>query len=470
VRQSRRRVSALVLLGMIACVLADALLALEPLRYGARVLLIAYLALEWGRMANNARAMVALAAAMVAAAASTLAEPGRAVATSLDTGAFFATFFANQFFLREAARTSPLVHRCSTFFVNQTPGRRYALLTVGGYLFGIILNLGVLSLLGIMIIKRNSLAAAGGSLVVREVRERRMVLALLRGFSVTTLASPLSISLAVMLTALPSLHWTSMLPLGMATGALVLALGWLYDRLRAPNHLAHLVPPIEPKRDVAALLGITGLVLLVFFLAVAVETVAAIPLSRAMLVSTPLVGLGWLAIQHRRYGPELAARLVGRRIVHKAAETFPNYRSEIAILSSAGFIGTLFSTLVPPELLGTVVAAPWLPAALLPPLAAAAVIGPALVGVNPIVTVTILASALRTAPGLPVATEALALALMSGWCLSINSSALTASAMLLGELVGKPAETIVLRWNGWFTVLAYVAVSAWLVLLGLVIR
>ncbi len=467
----RSRLSALILLGMIACVLVYVLVPWEALRWVSRLLLIGYIAAEWSRIANNARVMVGLAALLtVWAAVAGIGDTTKVVASSLDTGAFFATFFANQFFLREAARTSKLVSRCSAFFVNQRPGRRYALLTLGGYLFGIILNIGVLSLLGIMIKQRNSLASAGGNAQIRDIRERRMVLALLRGFSITPLASPLSISLAVLLTALPELHWSSMLPLGIATGIIILGLGWLEDKLTAPTHLAHLVPPHEPTRDVAALLGVTGLVLLVFFTAMAFEVVLGVPLSRAMLVSTPLVGLVWLGRQYVDWGTKRGSLLVGRRVVRKAAETFPNYRTEIAILSSAGFIGTLFSALVPPEVLGNIITAPFLPPVVLPALAMFAVVVPALAGINPIVSVTILASALHSAPHLPIATESLALGLIAGWSMSINSSTLTASAMLLGELVGKPAKTIVLGWNGWFTLACFVAQGGWLTALTLAMR
>ena len=470
-RLDSSRLSALLLLGMIACVLAQVLVPWEGLRWASRLLLIGYTAAEWRRTANNARIMVGLAALLTAwAAVAGIGDTVKVVASSLDTGAFLATFFANQFFLREAARTSRLVSRCSAFFVNQRPGRRYALLTLGGYLFGVILNIGVLSLLGIMIKQRNSLGSAGGNAEIRDIRERRMVLALLRGFSITPLASPLSISLAVLLTALPELRWSSMLPLGMVTGLIVLGLGWAQDRLNTPHHLVHLVPPYQPGRDVAALLGVTGLVLLVFVTALAFEVVLGVPLSQAMLVSTPLVGLGWLGRQYMDWGMKRGSLLVGRRVVRKAAETFPAYRTEIAILSSAGFIGTLFSALVPPEMLGSVITASFLPPILLPLLAMLAVVAPALAGINPIVSVTILASALHSVPSLPIATQSLALGLVAGWSMSINSSTLTASAMLLGELVGKPARTIVLGWNGRFTLACFGVLGLWLTALTLISR
>src|SRR5690606_30980710 len=152
-------------------------------------------------------------------------------------------------------------------------------------------HLGVLSLLGLMIRQRNSLAAAGGNDELRQVRERRMLLALLRGFSATPLASPLSIAMAVLLSVLPGLEWVQLLLLGLTTAAILLTFGWVIDRITAPRHLAHLVPPTRGHRDPAALVGLVTLVLSVFGLAVVIETTASLPLNRAVLVALPLAGM-----------------------------------------------------------------------------------------------------------------------------------------------------------------------------------
>ena len=467
---SRDRVSALVLLALMAAVLADTLLPMNAARLAGRGLLVVFAVLEWPRMAFNARIMVAVAGAGAAALPWLVADPGPAIARSLDAGAFLATFFASQFFLKDAARTSALVHRCSTFFVNQRPTRRYALLTLGGYLFGIILNVGVLSLLGIMIIRRNSLQAAGGSQAVRDIRERRMILALLRGFSITTLASPLAIALAVVTTALPELNWSSLLPLGMVTGALVLGCGCLGDWLQAPRHLAPLVPPMSAERDLAALAGVTGVVLAVFLLAAGIEHLAGIALSRAILLAIPAVGLVWLLRQHAAYGAAVGIRLTARRVVREAARTFPNYRTEIAILGGAGVIGTLVSVVLPPEMLGHLLSGIPVPAPLLAPLICIGVALPAFVGINPIVTVTIAASVVHAMGVLPVPPRIIALALLSGWTLSINCSSLNASAMLVGELIKRPASVVTVGWNGVFSLALAAILGGWLALLTVLSR
>ncbi len=57
---------------------------------------------------------------------------------------------------------------------------------------------------------------------------------------------------------------------------------------------------------------------------------------------------------------------------------------------------------------------------------------------------------MRVAPDLGIPLELMALALMMGWSMAINSSALTASAMLLADIVGERKPGTLIRWNAGF--------------------
>lgn len=461
------RISAIVLIALIFAVLGEGVFRSDLLRQSARVLLIAYLALEWRGIQRTGRAMIAVAGALTVAGGVLTADPGAVIGRALDQAAFFATFFANQFFLREPARTSPLVRRSASFFIDQPPARRYGLLTLGGFLFGIILNIGVLSLLGLMI--RRWLSAAGGSAAIRAVRERRMVLAVLRGFAVAPLGSPISMVMAVVLSVMPGLSWTTVFPLGLMTAALLLTLGCVQDRLEAPRQTVPVVVT-SGARDPMALLGIVGIVMGVFVLAVGIEFAADIPLARAVLVAVPLAGLIWLGWQHRRFGPVRGVRLVSRRLVREGARLFPRYRTEIAVLSSAGFIGTLFSLLIPQGRLAVLLLHLPVPLMFLPGLLTVLVVGLSLIGVNPIVSVTIFASAFQGVPDAGIPAAVLALALMAGWALGVNASPLTASAMIIADMVDRTAREVTRDWNGRYVRRALLLMAVWLagltVLLG----
>ncbi len=444
--------SAMALVVMMLCVFADVLWPHVGLRVAARAFLGTYLLLEWSNLAGNARVILVVAAAMSAGYVALFADPLAALTRAADTAVFFAAFFANQFFLREAARTSPMVQRCASFFVDQPPSKRYALLTLGGYLFGIIVNLGVLSLLGQMIVKRNTLQAAGGNSEIHHWRQRRMSTALLRGFAVTPLASPLSLSLAVVLSTLPSLKWSIMAASGFACGTLLLVLGWVFDRVTAPRHLAGKLGPVALRHDYRSLLGIVAIVLCTLLLAKGLERFVGASPSRAILLAVPTVGMVWLSWGYLKRFPHLAVWLIARRIRDRATITFPAFRSEVAVLSGAGFAGTLFTAFVPPDVLSAALTSHLLPTPLLPVALLLAMVGAGLLGINPIVLATIGAASLGAVHDSDLPKELCALALMAGWALAINSSSMTASAMLLADVVKLPSPRRLMGWNAAYCV------------------
>lgn len=448
---------------LIVCVLTNVLWPQDALRVASWILLLGYLALEWPRLPLHSRILLALGGLLVAPVMAGWWAGQSALAQGLDRGAFFATFFASLFFLAEAARTSSLIHRCGVFFVNQRPGRRYLLLTVGSYLIGMILNMGVITLLGTMVRRRNTLAQAGGIEAVRALREKRMMLAVLRGFAITPLASPLSLGYAVLLTAMPGLNWPKMLGLGALTSLAFLGVGWLVDRLTVRRQVAMLapkVPPVVPERDLRPLLGLVAIVLCVLFLAIFIEEARGVRLSQAVLVSLPIIGGVWLTVQHARFGIARAPRLTARRLARRSRRALPAVRTEIAVLAGAAFIGTVVAAAVPPEALAHLLTTGWLPPLLLAPLASLIILALSMFGINPIVTLTILAPTLRSLPDLPVAPEVVALALMGGWSLAICGSPSTASSMLAADLIAKPSTTVAWRWNGSYTLLAFAVLMA----------
>ncbi len=109
--------------------------------------------------------------------------------SGFSTAAFIVVFFAALTTLKFAAETSPSIQNCGRFLAQQPPGRRYAALTVGGQLFGLLLNYGSISLLGSMTMVNASLER---NEEIRNHRIRRMLLAIQRGFISTLPWSPLS--------------------------------------------------------------------------------------------------------------------------------------------------------------------------------------------------------------------------------------------------------------------------------------
>ena len=129
-------------------------------------------------------------------------SPGTYLREALDNGAFLGSFFGALNLLRFASGTSPSVFRCGQALVTRPPGQRYLALTFGSMLFSVVLNFGSLILLGNMTRDANARLEEPDARI-REIRERRMLTALLRGFNAALMTSPAAFSFAVVLSIVP---------------------------------------------------------------------------------------------------------------------------------------------------------------------------------------------------------------------------------------------------------------------------
>ncbi|RFA39352.1 hypothetical protein [Alkalilimnicola ehrlichii] len=294
----------------------------DALAWVARVGMIVYVVAEWRRQATMAKGVILFGIVLALLTVSLADAPSEALIEALDRFAFLGAFLACLGLLRVAAEDSPLMRQCGQYLIQQPPQRRYLTLSTGSGLFGIILNIGVLNLLGVMSLRGNTLAAAGGHQAVWQARRRRMFVAMLRGFAMVPLISPLGISLAVILSALPQLTWFAIAPYAFATAALMFVLGWLLDRLAAPKHLKGLAPErirLSPRPLIAFCTLVAGIVALTFLLAY----LMAVQLPVAVIFSAPLSALIWLALQRRRLGGGSGVRRAGLSIAGAPTVSFP---------------------------------------------------------------------------------------------------------------------------------------------------
>ncbi|MDX1369482.1 hypothetical protein [Pseudomonas sp.] len=432
----------------------------------AGVLLAGYLLVQLGSLSRMALGLLAFAAATSVITIWVFDEPWRLLGEAIGRFAFFATFVAALSLLRLPAYRSRLVRQCGKVMLGQFPARRYPILSLGAGLFGVILNIGVLNLFAGMIEKSNTLAAANGREWVRETRRRRMLMAVLRGFSLVPLISPLGIGMAVILASMPSMRWLDLAPYVYAAAGVIFLVGWLVDHLTGPHAPQRKLPAAAPSLRPVGLfcLVLLGIVLLVFALAY----LLSLRLPVAVLVGAPLASWLWLAWQRRRLGGLGLA---------SAAVTFHRQLpwllgplgSEVVILGSAGYVGHVATALIDlPALVGSLT---WL----VPlggwnsVLAMLLVLVTAQIGLNPIVSVTLLAGVLPALdiPGLTP--PLICVSLMVGWSLALMSSPLTASMLILSRLSGKSPLTIGYYWNRAFMLgvipiitLWFLAVSAFL--------
>ncbi|MEP0509189.1 MAG: hypothetical protein ABJD38_10760, partial [Aurantimonas coralicida] len=167
--------------------------------------ILVFLVLATPRAPWSRQAFVALGLGLVAIALFTRADWLAITVKGLEQGGFIAAFFIALASLRGPAAASPAIERCGQYLASQPPGKRYLALTTGGHLFALILSYGAISLLGGV---TESIASREPNAEIREIRNRRMLLAIQRGFVASLTWSPLAFAMAISTSVIPGSSWS----------------------------------------------------------------------------------------------------------------------------------------------------------------------------------------------------------------------------------------------------------------------
>jgi len=446
------------------------------LPYAGQLAGLAILAFLLAEFRNQRRYAQALFLALLGIGMLGVAAAPRPIELFLDAwrrGASYAAFFLALTTLRDAAETSPLVRRCGRHLVAQPPGRRYAALTAGGHVFGIILSYGAIELLAAMVARANDADTATAA-PARALRARRMLMAIYRGLCVMNCWSPLNIMTAVVSTAVPAAPMPLLLPIAFVVAVGMAALGWLEDRMSAARRATR--APLGSVPDGATLsgappgappgaplgrapsgatepwsihLGIVALVGLVMLLAEGVSHLAGISLVTAVTLVVPSVAIAWLLVQLRRQLDRFRRRI-------------PAFRAEATVLAASGFMAFALAGALPAAGLAPLLA--WLPPLALPLLVPAVLIASGQIGLNPVAVVALLGAAVPDPAALGVPPAVLAFAFMLSWGLGVGMTPMSASAITTARWAGVAPWTDSTVWNAAFTLsallLAWAAIAA----------
>ncbi|MEX0624788.1 hypothetical protein [Saccharospirillum sp.] len=452
-------------LSLLATLLAGTLLYqlanVEPALWIAGFALIAFIVVRWRRLPQSPRILVGLALCSGFFLPWT-EDPWAVLRTAFDRAGYFSTFLVALSFLRLAAQRSRMVRRCGALAVNQPPARRYGILSYTTALFGLILNFGVLHLLGLMVTRGNTLAAAAGNVSIQRTRQRRMSLAMLRGFAALPMTSPFSITLALLLTIIPGLRWQDILPIGFVTALLLILIGWIQDFRHNPRRAPPGMEASQKRYSWQPAVQLVGLIGLLTGGAFLLETTTELSLTLAVIMISPLVGIGWLAWQGNRAGTWGALVLLGRRLKTDIPNQVAPLSGEVSLLAGAGFLGAAITGLVTESQVLWLVSSLHLNGYYLLIVAMILTVALGQVGFNPIVSVTLLASALQPVASFGLTNELLALGLMSAWCLTVNSSPFTISVSIVGHLSQVSPRHLAWNWNRRYLLVSFVFLSAWL--------
>lgn len=441
--------AALVLLFMLPFV--DLGMLLDSPRLGAvgAPLLVAYFVFTWKSLARVAKALliICLVLALVV-----MLRPGGVdlLAKAAARFTFLPAFIAMLGLLRAAADQSATTAEAGAMLVRQPPGRRYLALTAGGHIFGILLNLGGLALLLDMTRRANTLEAGYGEQNIVDIRERRMTLAVMRGFSCIALWSPLGLALNLLLTNVPGLSWFAVAPYGLIAAIAFMGLGYLFDRLEYPPAQR---PPMkgDEQAGMHAILVMVGHILALSGLTLAAELATGLSFQAVLINVVPIYALCWLLAEHRaapRAGGALRFVLASFRA---GVARWPSQANEISIFGASGLLGVVLTALIPQAAVESAILALAPGPGVLAAGIAGTVILLGLFGINPLISASILAATL-SAMSLPISNALLVLALGGAWTIVIGMGPMLSMLVMVGGLIHRTPREIAFDWNIRFSI------------------
>ena len=391
-----------------------------------------------------------LALALGLAAGTLLYGDEGAITAGLDTGAFFAGFILLITLLREAAITSPAVLALGHYLTRQQPGRRLVAIFTGGHLLGVLMNFTAISLMAPLVqrgVRAEPVITEEDKRRV-QIRERRALSALIRGFGLVVCWSPTSLAQAVILSVVPGVSHGRIMALGVGFATLLLGVAWAEDRLRWGKPRARapgLEVPRFPKVAARDLLIVALALLGGAYLARGLFGVTMAP---ALMAMAPFLLVGWVFTQNLEQGAPAAVTAVRRRLVEIVTGPFPSLTRDAYLLGVAGFIGTTAGLLAPVEAIAAALAIDQMPTWVFLSVLPMIVIASGNIALSPLMMVVFLAAVIRALPELPADPNLIAFSLGAGWGLSMTGSPNATGPILLAGITGLPSTTLTWRWNG----------------------
>jgi len=437
----RETFSAAFLASASVLVLVDKVSGRHSVALVALVLVLLPVVTSWRRIGGLSRLMSALAIIATLAFAltgGTLAAFLLAASRAL----FLPALLVMMTILQASAQSSEPVARVARFVVDQPPSRRFAMLTVAGHIFGMLLNLaGFRFLLAVALDQCRQMTSDADVLVIKE---RRVVNAVLCGFGATIMWSPVGIALNLLLPLMPDFDWIDYAPYGICTVLVFVGLRFLFDSV-GPRPMQKR-EPASRKGVVRATLQLIALLLGVTGGAALADVTLGIPMQGALLIVVPLAAIIWRLWCSP--GPALG------NLADLATSSFramPKPVNEVSLVLATGYLGLILVELIPMDsvrsLIGTLDLSPAGLCAVIVLLIAAF----SMVGVSPMITGTVCVGAVL-GTGLDIPYPMLLLSALTGWAVGMMLSPVTATMIVTSAISGRPASQVGWRWNGAFTI------------------
>ncbi|PKM29463.1 MAG: hypothetical protein CVV07_10225 [Gammaproteobacteria bacterium HGW-Gammaproteobacteria-11] len=267
---------------------------------------------------------------------------------------------------------------------------------------------------------------------------RSVMVTTLRGFALVPLLAPTSVTIAIISREMPELTWSIMLPYGAVAAAMMIVVGWhretagllaLRDNIGDSSRAQGMVGLL-----VGSLLGLAAMALL--------ASVTVLTASQAAMVLVPVGVISYLLWRERSV----------KVATQEVAENMATMHNEMFIFGCAALLGGALGALVPLEALAQWLAQEPKYNVLLAVASLFSTILLAVIGVAPIVSLSLIAGLLAQLAllGVPIMTPAVGL--MCGFSLAMIFSPFGPSTLILARYSGEKPFRVAFGWNGRFVV------------------
>lgn len=379
---------------------------------------------------------------------------------ALDQAGFLMAFILLISLVQEGARTSQSVAACGNYLARQPGSRRFLALYLGADLMSPVFNLGTVSLIA-PLVRRAAEEARDDPLT--PIRERRQLSAILRGFAWSVVWSPTAVAPLAVMQLIDGIDRPRWIALGAVLATVMLIVGWVEDRWRWRRYTARargLQPPPAPLFPGMAFLAFAGVCIAFGALTAAIMALTGQRVPASLMAAAPLLLIGWIAIQQR--GAVLRPTL--RQLGRVAYGSLPPSAPAAVTLAASGYLGRVAAELVSAETLAAWIGLEAIPGWLFLLGIALGVAALSQLALSPIMMAVFFGSLLGALPSLPASPTLTALAISTGWALSMTCSPFASVVLLLSRMTDHPGTRLTWRWNGAFTALAVLtlAVAFWL--------
>ncbi len=186
----------------------------------------------------------------------------------------------------------------------------------------------------------------------------------------------------------------------------------------------------------------------------------------AVLVSAPIVSAAWIFAQYRRTQNKLnAIQLTVKRFTQDIFFKLPLQRSEIVFFAGSVLIGRLLLTVLDLDWFAQQLAHLDLSTAMILILSSWIIFIAALLFINPMISVTLVAGALSQLPSVENMPVTIALVVMVTWAVVIGSSPTTTSVRISAKITGITPFHMGIKWNGLYSGLVLLALDLYLIVM-----